>query len=254
MRKNTMKEKLAAGQPVIGFSLLYEWPEMVQMAAHLGADYVKFDGEHGYLGVPEIARLVRAAESVNVTPIARVPRNSPDVILGFLDAGVQGIVVPNVNSVEEAKQAVAATKYHPEGKRGAGYGHPMEWMINTPFSEYYEVANRETMVFPQCESAEGVKNIEEILKVPGVDGIMMGPNDLAQSLGYTGRTDHPEVQESLARAKKAVFDAGKYVGWPAMDGDAARKAISDGSQVIIIGGHRLFIDAAKQYLAKAKSS
>ena len=223
------------------------------MSAHLGVDFVIFDGEHGYLGLPEIARLVRAAESVNVTPLARVPRNAPDVILGYLDAGVQGIVVPNVTSVEEAQQAVAAVKYFPEGQRGTGYGHSMEWMITNPFSEYVKIANRETMVFPQCESKEGLANLSEILKVAGVDGTMVGPNDLAQSLGHPGKLDHPDVTNALIKIRQIVLESGKILAVAAMDGDLARKAISDGARMVNIGGHRLFIAGARDYLAKARA-
>lgn len=253
MRPNTLKAKIAAGKPALGFMVMYEWPEMVQMAAHLGIDYVMFDGEHGYLGIPEIARLARAAESVNVTPIARVPRNVPDIINAYLDAGVQGVVIPNVHTAAEARAAVAAAKYHPEGQRGTGYGHSMEWMIKQSFSEYVVVANRETMVFPQCESRQGVENLDQILAVPGVDGIMMGPNDLSQSLGHPGRADHPDVQAALVRAKKAVLASGKILGWPAMDGDAARTAIADGAKMTIVGAHRLFTGAARDYLARARA-
>lgn len=252
MRPNTMKAKLAAGKAVIGFMVMYEWPEMVQMAGHLGVDYVMFDGEHGYLGVPEIARMARAAEAVDVTPVARVPRNAPDLINAFLDAGVQGVVIPNVNTAAEARAAVVAAKYHPQGSRGTGYGHAMEWLIRQPFSDYVVEANRETMVFPQCESAQGVENLAEILAVPGVDGVMMGPNDLSQSLGHPGKADHPEVRAALARAKKTVLGSGKLLGWPALDGDSARAAIADGAQMIICGAHRLFIGAARDYLARAR--
>lgn len=253
MRKNTMKEKLAAGQPVVGFNVMYDWPEIVQMCGHLGADFAIFDGEHGYLGTPEIARLIRAAESVNITPIARVPRNAADVILAFLDAGAHGIVIPNVSTAQEAEEAVRSVKYYPEGQRGTGYGHSMEWMINQPFSEYVKEANVNTMVFPQCESEESVKNLEEILQVPGVDGIMVGPNDLAQSLGFPGKLDHPEVQKALEYIKRTVIAAGKYLALPAIDGDAAHKAIAEGAHMINIGAHRMFIAAAREYLKKTRA-
>lgn len=253
MRQNTLKAKLASGKSAIGFMVMYDWPEMVQMAAHLGADYVMIDGEHGYIGVPEVARLVRAAESVGITPIARVPRNAQDLILGFLDAGAQGIIIPNVNTAEEAAYAVASVKYAPEGRRGAGYGHPMEWMINTPFGEYVKVANRETMVFPQCESLESVGNIDAIAKVPGVDGIMMGPADLAQSMGLPGQVTHPDVKAALSKAQKAILAAGKIVASPAMDGDTAKNTLAAGSQMLVCGAHRIFISAAKEYMAKARS-
>ncbi len=252
MRKNSMKAKLAAGKPVIGSWVLYDWPEMVEWLGLVGFDYVAFDAEHGYKGLREIAGLVRAAENVDITPLARVPRNAPDVILGYLDAGVQGIIVPHTETREQAEQAVKAVKYYPEGERGCGYGHSLEHGLRQPFPEYAVEANRETMVICQCESKLGLENLEEIVKLSGVDFILWGPNDFSQTLGFPGQLNHPLVQEAGARAEKIVRAAGKHLmqGYP--DPEKARRAIGEGARVISIGVRPLFTSAAKAYLAKAR--
>ena len=252
MKKNLMKEKLGAGKPVIGFTLLGNWPEAVEILGYLGTDYVWLDGEHGALGLPEIAGLVRAAECANITPLARVPRNAPDVILGYLDVGVQGIIVPMVNTREEAEQAVRAVKFYPEGMRGCGYGHFAEFFTQRSMSEIYAEANRETSVILQCESKEGLDNLEEIVNVPGVDIIMIGPMDLSQSLGITAQFDHPLHKEAMARARRIVIGAGKVVGEIGWDGDYARERIAQGVRFINFGAADLLIAGAKEYLRKAK--
>ena len=129
MKKNLMKEKLDRGEAVIGMTLLANWPEAVEILGHLGMDYIWLDGQHGVMDLQDMANLVRAAESANITPLARVPRIAPDIILSYLDLGMQCIVCPEVETVEQAKNIVAWCKFFPEGIRGAGYGHFAEYFI-----------------------------------------------------------------------------------------------------------------------------
>lgn len=253
MKQNRMKAKLLAGEPVIGFLCMGNWPEMVEIVGLLGGDYVFLDGEHGVLGLPEIAGLVRAAEAAGITPIARVPRNVPDLILGYLDAGVQGIIVPNVDAREEAERVVKAVKYYPEGMRGCGYGHSADWLIKQPFTEYIKESNRETLVCVQCESTQGLQNLAEIARVPGVDVIMPGHMCLAQSLGIPGQFDNPLLQEALVSVREITLAAGKWVACGARDGDHARELIAEGWHVIIFGIHSLLINSVRKCLKKAKA-
>ncbi len=249
-----MKTKLREGKAVIGFTMLSYWPDAIDILALAGADYVMIDGEHGAIGRPEVAGLIRACEGAGITPLVRVPTNSPDGTLSFLDAGAQGIVVPNVNTKAEAEAAVRVCKYWPEGNRGCGYGHALDWLMAQPFSEYIKDANQEIMVLPQIETAEGLENIEDIARVPGVDVVWPGPNDLAQSLGVPGQLSHPLVKEGLDRIKRVTLQAGKYLGWVAPDGDVARQAMADGAMVINYGVHRLLIAGVRGYMTKARPS
>jgi 4-hydroxy-2-oxoheptanedioate aldolase len=248
-----MKAKLQSGQPVIGFAVMGNWPEMVEMVGHLGADCVMFDGEHGILTLPDIAGLVRAAENVGITPVARVSRNAPDLILSFLDVGVQSIVIPRVNNRAEAVQAVRAVKYYPEGERGCGYGHMREWGISQPFTEYIADSNRETLVIAQCESKEGLENLAEIVTVPGVDMIMTGPLCLSQSLGIPGQIDHPMEVEALARIKETTHGAGKWLCGTGRNPEHARQLMGEGVNFVISGLHDVLIRAVREHLAIARS-
>ena len=252
MRKNEMKAKLKAGKPVIGFTALGNWPEVVEMIGYLGCDYVWLDGQHGPLGLQELAGLVRAAECAGVTPIARVPRNEKDIILSYLDLGAQGIIVPEVNTAEEAKAAVEAVKYAPKGIRGVGYGHFAEFFIKQGMVEVFADANRETAVILQCESVTGLKNLKEIVKVEGVDIIMMGPMDLSQSMGITGQFDNPKHMEAMSRAIEIVLTEGKVVGTIGWSGEDARDLIAKGVHFINFGANDMLIYGIRDYLKKAR--
>lgn len=253
MRKNLMKARLQEGRPIIGFTLLAYWPDAIDILGLLGVDYVMIDGEHGAVGRPEVAGLVRACESAGITPVVRVSSNSPDQILGYLDAGAQAIVIPNVSSKEDAERAVTACKYWPVGRRGCGYGHALDWLIRQPFSEYIKDANEEVMVCPMIESKEGLENVEEIVNVPGVDSIWPGPADLAQSLGVAGQMNHPVLLDALERIKRVTVAAGKYICGGATDGDAARNAFQEGYHIVNYGVHRFLIAGVRDYVTKARA-
>lgn len=253
MRTNTLKAKLRAGKRAIGFSVMGNWPELIEMMAYCGVDCVMLDGEHGILSLPDIANLVRAAENVGITPIARVGRNAADLILSYLDAGVQGIIVPKVESKEEAERAVRAVKYYPLGERGCGYGHMREWGITQSFAEYIAEANRETMVILQCESKKGLDNLEEIVRVEGVDMIQTGPLCMSQSLGIPGQVDHPLSLAVYQRIKEITLGAGKWLTTVATTGEEADRLFAEGVQFVNCGLHSVIIPALKQYVAHAKA-
>ena len=247
-----MKAKLQRGEAVIGLTLLGNWPEVVEILGHLGLDYVWFDGQHGVLGLPELAGLVRAAEVAGITPLARVPRNAPDVILSYLDLGIQGIIVPEVDTKEEAEAVVRAVKFYPEGMRGLGYGHFAEYFARRSMVEVLGDANTETSVIVQCESTTGLDNLAEIVRVPGVDIVMLGPMDLSQSMGITGQFDNPLHKEAMARARRTVIEAGIAVGEIGWDGDYARARMAEGVHFINLGVNDLLIAGVRDYLDKAR--
>ena len=252
MRKNLMKQKLAEGKPVIGFTMLGNWPEAVEMLGYLGVDYVWLDGQHGVLGLQEMAGLVRAAENAGITPIARVPSLAVDQILLYLDLGVQGIIVPGVDTVEEAKEVVKAVKFYPEGMRGLGYGHFADYYTRGGFLDVFKSANAETSVILQCESVTGLENLDEIVRVPGVDIIMIGPMDLSQSLRLPAQFDHPLHIEAMAKARRIVIEAGKVVGEIGWSGDFARERMAEGVRFINFGVNDLLIAGITDYLTKAR--
>jgi 4-hydroxy-2-oxoheptanedioate aldolase len=211
--KNRMKEKLLSGQPAFGVSVMFPSPQVVEMIGRLGFDWVLLDCEHGSLSPENVELMAMAAELAGVTPIARPWTNSPEAILRLMDRGVMGVQVPHVNTAADASRAVESVKFHPLGTRGLAAGtRPAHYGFNVSAADYVEEANRETLVCIQLEEAEALGNLDEILRVEGVDVLFIGPSDLSQSLGYPGRSDAPEVREAMDRAFAAIVAAGKVPG------------------------------------------
>lgn len=209
MRINKVKEKLNRGEVALGGNLNYYCPALVEFLGALGFDWVFIDCEHGWMSETEVEHMVRAAEVFGLVPILRVPTNSPPILLRFLDLGVMAVVVPHVDTREQAEAAVGAAKYYPLGERGSNYGTGRNNNYGIGMGEvreYYEASNRETMVIALIESAEGVKNVEEIVSVPGLDATWLGPADLAQSMGMPGQQ---AIDEALDRVVEATIKAGK---------------------------------------------
>ncbi len=211
--KNRMKEKLVAGEPVFGVSVMFPSPPIVEMVGKLGFDWVLIDCEHGSTSPESVEGMALAAEVTGITPIARPWMNSPEAILRVMDRGAMGVQVPHVNTAEDARRAVESVKYHPLGNRGLAAGsRPANYGFGLAMSDYVVEANRETLVCVQLEEGQALENLDEILKVDGVDVFFVGPSDLSQSLGYPGRSDVPEVRRSIDDAFAKIVAAGKVPG------------------------------------------
>ena len=211
IQKNRMKAKIEAGEPAFGMSVMFPAPELVELIAGAGFDWIMIDCEHGSHDYDSVLAMTMACELHGITPIVRPPVNRPEVILRYMDRGAMGVQVPHVNTKEEAIAAVRAVKFHPEGDRGLGGGRKSLGMST---SEFVQASNRETLVCVQIEHKEGVENLDEILMVEGVDVFFIGPSDLSQSLGYPGQRDHPEVQRVVSEAFAKIRAAGKPAGTP----------------------------------------
>jgi 4-hydroxy-2-oxoheptanedioate aldolase len=210
---NRMKEKLLSGRPALGVSVMFPSPQIVEMVGRLGFDWVLLDCEHGSLSPENVELMAMAAEASGITPIARPTVNSPEAILRVMDRGVLGVQVPHVNTASDAQYAVEAVKFHPLGSRGLAAGtRPAGYGLGLAAADYIQQANRETLVCVQLEEAEALHNLDEILRVEGVDVFFLGPSDLSQSMGYPGRSDAPEVQAAMDKAFAAIVAAGKVPG------------------------------------------
>ena len=213
MKPNKMKAKIQSGQPALGVSVMFPSPQIVEMIGALGFDWVLIDCEHGTIDVESVELMAMAAEVSGITPIARPPSKDPADILRVLDRGAMGVQVPHVNTAEDARAVVEAVKYHPLGKRGLAAGtRPANYGIGLTAAEYVAQVNRETLVCVQLEEGEALSNINAILKVEGIDVFFVGPSDLAQSMGFPGRTDTPVVQQMIHATLDAIAAAGKVPG------------------------------------------
>ena len=209
MRTNTTKEKLSQGEVVFGAIITRFAPDMVEIMGAIGYDFVMIDCEHGPSDLDQVEHMVRAGEAFGITPIARIPNHADDTILRFLDRGVQGIIVPHINTKEEAESVALAARYYPEGHRGVGGGRPHDYGINTNRDESTRWVNSQVLVIPMCEETEAVENLDAILTVPGVDIIHVAAGDLGQSMGNPGPE---EVRKQMRQVVPKIRTAGKSVG------------------------------------------
>ncbi len=236
MRINPVKQKLRSGQPSFGTWLTLGDLYATRVLARMGFDWLTLDIEHSAIDWSQAAMIFAAVADGGCVPLARVPEGSHHYIKRVLDAGAWGIVVPMVDTVEQAKLAIAAAKYPPEGNRSVGGGmHSMNFAAAA--GEYYEQANDNILVVLQTESPRGVKNAEAIYSLPGCDAIFIGPNDLRFQMREPDGTfpSAAEHEEMIQR----VVQAGKKVGTPtgihAMDPESALERAKQGMQFIAIG-------------------
>jgi 4-hydroxy-2-oxoheptanedioate aldolase len=209
VRDNTAKRKLAAGQPISVVAPTYTSGALVELLGHLGFDVAFLDTEHGPAGWEEVEDMVRAAELANYTPIVRVQHNDASTITRALDRGAGGVQVPHINTRAEAEAAVLHAKFAPIGHRGFAGGRAA---LGEQMSEFCARANAETMVVLMLEEVEALDNLDEILQVEHVDAFFVAPGDLAQSMGYAGQMEHPEVVAAIEQAIRRIRAAGRAAG------------------------------------------
>jgi 4-hydroxy-2-oxoheptanedioate aldolase len=214
MRKNTMKEKLKAGQPAIGVPLTFPSPHMVEILAYCGFAWVLIDCEHGPMNAEVVEHMVMASELAGIIPIVRPPSAWSDEVPRLLDRGAMGVQMPHIRTADDARRAVEAVKYPPLGTRGMGASalRSATFEMRVSRNEYVEWVNRETLVCVQIEDAEAVRNLEGILKVEEVDVFFVGPTDLSGSLGHLREPDHPEVRGAVQHALSTILAAGRTAG------------------------------------------
>lgn len=236
MRKNLVKQKMARGEVSFGTWLSLGDLHATRVLARLGFDWLTLDIEHGPIDWSQAATIFAAVADAGCVPLARVPEGNHFLIKRVLDAGAWGIVVPMVDTVEQAKLAIAAAYYPPTGNRSVGGGmHSLNFAATA--GDYYAQANENILVVLQTESPRGVANAEAIYSLPGVDAIFIGPNDLRFQM-RTPEGAFPTADEHEA-AIQQVIAAGKKVrcatGIHAMDTASALKRAEQGMQFIAVG-------------------
>jgi len=247
MRKNSVKAALKAGLPQVGTWLSLGNVFAARLMARVGFPWLTVDLEHSPIGWDNAGQLFGAVADAGCICLARVPRGDHDYIKRVLDAGAHGIIVPMVNTVAEAKLAIAAAKYPPTGNRSVGGGmHAMNF--NTTAGEYFKHANDEVLVILQTESPEGVRNAEEIYSLPGVDAIFVGPHDLTfQMRGPDGKDPSPDEFEAMLQRILAIGKkCGTPVGIHVQTVEAAKMRIEQGWQFIALGSELRFMVSEAQ--------
>ena len=220
--------------PFLGTFVQSAAPEFVEASAYAGFRFAAIDLEHTYYGVEKMAELVRAGEAAGLSMLARVPALDAVWIKKSLDLGTAGVIVPNIDTAEQAAEAVRLSKFTPEGIRGACPGvRANRYGAGGP--EYYENANRDTAVIALVETPEGVKNFDEILHVPGLTAVFLGPVDLSVAIGLKGDLSAPEVRQALLEMVDKANRAGVPVGALGLDPAFVRELFARGLSFLAYG-------------------
>lgn len=255
MTTNPVRKALIERKVTIGTWIQAGHPTVAEVLADVGFDWIAVDCEHTDIGVSEFTGLARAMYGRGPVPMVRVRKNDTLAIRQMLDMGAQGIIVPLVNTSEQAKRAVRAAKYPPDGVRGHAFMRGNNW--GRTFPDYAANANDDIAVVVMIESKEAVENIDSILAIDGVDGVFVGPYDMSGSYGIVGQTTHPVIQDACSRIIIACEKAGKSAGIHVVDTlpEAISKSIESGFTFIAVGIDTVFIrEGAESALAIARSA
>jgi 2-keto-3-deoxy-L-rhamnonate aldolase RhmA len=244
------RKRLRAGETLFGSMVTLPTAAAAEILADVGFDWLFIDGEHGPLETGEILAILQAAGN-RVACVVRVPGAEEAPIKKILDQGAEGIIVPQVNTAEQAARIVRYARYAPIGSRGVGLARAHGYGMR--FQEYLETANERVAVIVQAEHASAVENIESIVKVEGIDAVLLGPYDLAASLGKMGRIDDPAVTDAIDHVTRTCQAAGIPLGYFGVSASALRPYLERGYTLIVAGVDTLFLaDAAKKLLEELR--
>jgi 2-keto-3-deoxy-L-rhamnonate aldolase RhmA len=245
MAINSVKHNLAAGGVSIGaFVFEFATTGIARLAAGAGAEFIVFDMEHSGFGIETIRMLIASSPAAEIVPMVRVPATEYHFIARALDMGARGIMVPMVESAEQARRIAQAAKYPPVGRRGAAFGVAHDDYSSGDIVRKIESANHETLLIAQIETAEGVRNVEEIAGVSGIDVLWIGHFDLSNSLGIPGQFTHPQFLQSVAKVVEACRRHGKAPGFMVSDVAGGKAMIEQGFRMLAYGGDLWLYQAA----------
>ncbi len=249
----SLNSSLKNKEVVIGQWISLSDPAVVEALAETGYDFLLIDGEHSPIGESELANLLRATKGGDCATIYRVRENSESLIKMSLDLGVDGVLVPRVNTAAEAQKAVDAAKYPPMGKRGVGPWRASGYYQN--FDTYINSANTSTTLILQIEDIEAVNNLDEILAVGGFDAAYIGPADLSSSMGILGQFDDPRFKTAVSKVVAKCQAVGMPLGFDTQNVTHLTKLAQDGFQILTLGSDMQYlIDGAKNLSAEIRQS
>ncbi|MCP5096669.1 MAG: host specificity protein [Chloroflexi bacterium] len=256
MTKNKTKIKLQQNPPVFGVISSSNDPLVAEIIGHCGYDYFMVDGEHGLINPAQATHIVRACEAVSITPLIRIGSKDPKLVLPFMDAGFMGVMMPGLETAVDITLLVNAIKYPPIGKRGLGPARVANYMLTTGEEQaaYVRFANEQTLVLPQFEDIVLLDTLPELVRVPGVDGFVIGPRDLSLSMGFADGANHPEVQAVIDQAIGIIREAGLAVGITAGTAVAAQAQIDRGATIILNSLPNLIKQSSAMFLGTAVSA
>jgi 2-keto-3-deoxy-L-rhamnonate aldolase RhmA len=247
MRDNAVKKSLAAGGRAFG-SMVFEFftPGMPRIAANAGAEFALYCMEHTGAGFETLKPQFALCRALGVVPLARVPATEYHFIARALDCGALGVMVPLVDSAEQAELIVSCTRYPPDGRRGAAFGFAHDDYEGGDVVDKIRMIHARTLVIAMIETRKGLEQVEAIAAVPGVDVLWLGHFDLTNFLGIPGQFSHPQYREAVKRIVAAAERNGKAAGYMAADEALGREYLGHGFRMIATGTDQGMLQAAMQ--------
>ncbi len=252
MRKNRLKQLLRDGRPAIGSWLMLSDPFAVEVMAQTGFDWLLIDTEHCSIGTESLRNILVALKGSPTVPVVRLLSNNPDYFKIALDLGAEGIMVPMIQTADDARRAVESCRYPPLGCRGFGPIRASRYFKE--MDDYCREANEEILLVAQIESALAVRNLDSILAVPGVDAIFIGQADLAASIGSLAQWKHPQVAQLVSEV--TAMAGARRMPWGLVC-DTVEEALAQagrGATLLTVGGDLFFlIKTAADYLSRTRA-
>jgi 4-hydroxy-2-oxoheptanedioate aldolase len=253
MAEGILKDRLLSGEVVHGLLSPNIEPNLVETLGLLGFDLYILDAEHGTAGPVEAAAVVRACEGAGLAPLVRPRDLDPKLILQYLDAGMTGIMLPGARSADDVRRLVEAVKYPPDGHRGLAAMRANRFLLGAERQEAWVArANRETLVLPQIETREALEQVEDLAAVPGIDGFIVGPRDLALALGFPDGPSHPEIESAIDRVVAVAKRRGLVVGTVAPTGARAKDLAARGLSILLHSVTALLKSGTEAYFRAAR--
>ena len=241
--ENKLKSALGSGKKQFGCWFNLADTIGAEIVGRAGFDWVLIDAEHGPNGIKDIAIQLQALEGLPTSAVVRAPVGETWVIKQMLDAGAQSLLIPMVETVEEARNLVAAVRYPPIGRRGVGAFVARAAQFGT-LSNYLQSADEQICLIVQLETKTGLSALDDILKVEGIDGVFIGPADLAADMGYLGNPKADEVQKTILNALERISASGKAAGILSLDDQDTEVYLSSGARFVGVASDVLTLNNA----------
>jgi 2-keto-3-deoxy-L-rhamnonate aldolase RhmA len=243
-----IKDRLRRGEPVFGVTLTTTSLDLAARAASVGFDFLWIEMEHSPITLETLRNIVLATRGLPAAPIARVPVNELWTAKRVLDQGVHGVIFPFTSNVERARQAVAACRYPPAGRRGSGNGLAVTCWPDPDAAGYYDSADENVIVVAVVEEASALEQVEEIAATPGLDVVFIGTSDLSFSLGHRGSQEPAAVRDAIERVRQAAERHGKACGLPVRSAEQAQAAIAAGFRFFQVNSDLNFFEMGANQL------
>ena len=251
-RPDEIKKKLAAGEPVLG-SMVFEFftPGIARICANAGAEFVMYCMEHTGAGYETLKPQFALCRAIGITPLVRVPATEYHFVARALDCGALGVMVPLVDTAEQAERIVSLTRYPPKGRRGAAFGFAHDDYQGGDVVDKMRAIHERTLVICMIETRSGLDNVEAIAAVDGVDVLWLGHFDLTNFLGIPAQFSHPQYREAVKRIAAAAAKHGKSAGYMAASAELGREYLAAGYRMIATGTDQGLLQAALAQLLSA---